>query len=145
MKMPSFRFPLLCHAVAGVLVLCVAARDAFADAVTDWNAALESTLIMPPASPNERGPAVPARTYAILHAAMFDAVNGISRRYEPLHVTNAAPPGARANAAAIQAAYTVLMALRPANQAVWDAQLVTSLAALAGSAGNSESIARGRT
>ena len=31
---------------------------------------------------------------AIVHVAMFDAVNGISRRYAPLRVTDAAPPGA---------------------------------------------------
>lgn len=144
MKITSFRSPRLRHVVAGLFLLSVATRAAFADPVTDWNAALESTLIMPPTTPNERGPAVPARTYAILHAAMFDAVNGVSRRFEPLHVTELAPPGARAEAAAIQAAYTVLTALRPGNQAVWDAQLATSLAELPGSRGNSQSIAHGR-
>ncbi len=136
---------LLRHAVAGVLLLGVAAHDASADAITDWNTALENSLIMPPAVPNERGPAVPARTYAILHIAMFDAVNGIEGKYEPVHVTDLAPGGASSAAAAIQAAYTVLTTLRPANQAAWDAQLAASLAALPGHPGNAQSIARGRT
>ena len=35
---------------------------------------------------------------------MFDAVNGIARKYAPLRVTSPAPPGARADAAAAQAA-----------------------------------------
>jgi hypothetical protein len=61
-----------------------------------------------------------------------------------LHVTDPAPPGARAEAAAIQAAYTVLSALRPGSQAIWNAQLQASLAALPGTEGNSTSIARGR-
>jgi hypothetical protein len=128
-------------------LLCLAALVALspsplvhADAVTDWNAAFESTL----PNPAERGPRVPSRTWAILHVAMFDAVNGIERRYTPCHVTDLAPPGARAEAAAIQAAYAALSTLRPAYQNVWDAQLQTSLAALAGEPGKSESIARGR-
>jgi hypothetical protein len=115
-------------------------RVSRADAVTDWNAAFESTL----QPVTERGPRVPNRPLAIMHVAMFDAVNGIERKYEPCHVADAAPPGARAEAAAIQAAYTALSALRPAHQSTWDAQLASSLAALAGQQGDSQSIARGR-
>ncbi|HVP11005.1 MAG TPA: vanadium-dependent haloperoxidase [Phycisphaerae bacterium] len=94
--------------------------------------------------PAERGPNLPYRTLAIMHAAMFDAVNGIERRYEPLHVTSAAPPGAGVEAAAIQAAYNVLSALRPGSQAAWDAQLAASLASLPGNSGVARSIAQGR-
>jgi hypothetical protein len=120
--------------------LGTAAPTVRADAVTDWNAAFISTLKIP----SERGPAVPVRTLAIMHGAMFDAVNGIERKYEPFHVTADAPAGARAEAAAIQAAYTVLSALRPGSQVTWDAQLAASLAGLPGNPGNSQSIARGR-
>ncbi len=112
----------------------------FADAVTDWNTAFEQSL----AAPLERGPRVPLRTLAIMHAAMFDAVNGIEQRYQPLHVTATPEPGARAEAAAIQAAYAVLTALRPAAQTRWEAQLELSLAGLPGNEGKSESITRGR-
>jgi hypothetical protein len=111
-----------------------------ADVVTDWNAAFEASLL----NPSERGPRVPIRTWAIMHAAMFDAVNGIVGKYQPCHVTESAPPGARAEAAAIQAAYTTLSTLRPAFQSAYDAQLESSLAGLAGDQGNSQSIARGR-
>src|SRR5687767_402642 len=86
-----------------------------ADVVTDWNATFEATL----QNPSERGPRVPARILAIMHVAMFDAVNGIERKYATCHVTDHAPPGARAEAAAIQAAYTTLSALRPAYQAAF--------------------------
>ena len=140
MNSSSFARTLLRLASAAALLSVIAPAQALADAVTDWNAALESSL----AIPGERGPAAPARTYAILHAAMFDAVNGISGKYTPLHVTDAAPSGARAEAAAIQAAYSVLSAIRPGSQAIWDAQLAASLASLAGIEGNSTSVARGR-
>jgi hypothetical protein len=123
-----------------ILAWGIASLEAFADAVTDWNLAFEKSL----AAPAERGPRVPVRTLAIMHAAMFDAVNGIEQKYEPLHVTLAAPPGARVEAAAIQAAYTTLSVLRPGSQARWDAQLQVSLAGVPGTGGNSQSIARGR-
>jgi hypothetical protein len=125
---------------AGVLLLGAAACSAFADVVTDWNTAVENSLLVPA----QRGPRVPGRTLAIMHVAMFDAVNAIEKKYQPWLITADAPPGARADAAAIQAAHTVLSALLPVHQAAYDAQLQTSLAGLPGQEGNSESIARGR-
>jgi hypothetical protein len=122
----------------GAGLLAASLPAARADAVTDWNLALEKSL----AVPAERGPRVPVRTLAILHAAMFDAVNGIEKKFAALHVTEAAPGGAHPEAAAIQAAYTVLSALRPATQAAWDAQLAASLATLPAPA--AEAAARGR-
>ena len=140
MKPSPVASPWLRHLAAGVLLFGLGSHETSADAVTDWNIAFENTL----QAPAERGPRVPVRVLAIMHAAMFDAVNGIEKDYQPLHVTDPAPVGARAEAAAIQAAHTVLTALRPAYQANWDAQLAASLASLPGNAGNAQSIARGR-
>lgn len=140
MKIPtnvSFTFRRL---LVGSVLLSAASIAARADVITDWNSAFENSLSIPA----ERGPRVPIRTLAIMHASMFDAVNGLQHRYEPYHVTSVAPPGARAEAAAIQAAYTVLSALLPAHQAAYDAQLAASLAAIPGIEGKSQSIARGR-
>ena len=118
-----------------------ASDDSYRDVVTDWNAAFVGSLV----APTEHGPRVPVRTLAIMHAAMFEAINGIERKYQSLHMTDPAPPGADSEAAAIQAAYTVLSQLRGgANQAAWDAQLAASLTALPGIQGNSQAIARGR-
>ncbi len=71
------------------------------------------------------------RQYAMLHVAMFDAVNGITRRYQPyrIDITNAGP-SASSEAAAAQAARDVLAALYPAAVATFDAALATRLAAL---------------
>src|SRR4029434_6085745 len=59
-----------------------------------------------------------------------DAVNGVYQRYTPVHVPAEAPPGASARAAAVQAAYGVLIRLFPSQQATLDGQRASSLAAL---------------
>jgi hypothetical protein len=78
-----------------------------------------------------------------VQVAVFDAVNGIQREYEPYFVTEAPPPGARADAAAAAAAHTALKALYPSQAATLDAEFASSLANLPGASGNSQSIPRG--
>lgn len=97
-----------------------------ADEVTDWNAILLQALTTPPAvaAPLAQRPA------AIVHAAVFDAVNGIERQYMPLAVAPAAPRGASPNAAAVQAAYASLVHLFPAQTESFDRQRALSLAAI---------------
>jgi hypothetical protein len=68
---------------------------------------------------------------AIVQAAVFDAVNGIERRYTPIYVPPAAaPPGASKRAAAVQAAYVSLVNLYPAQKSTFDQQRAASLAAI---------------
>ena len=89
-------------AVAGTLA------SAQADEVTDWNqTAFRYTL------QTGANPVATTRLGAAVHAAVFDAVNGIERRYEPVHVAPAGPPDASTRAAAVEAAYTVLTGLPP--------------------------------
>src|ERR1041385_4285311 len=109
-----------------------------ADMVTDWNATFSA--IAPTAG--DLPPAV-GRKAAIVHAAIFDAVNGIVRKYEPYFVDQWAPGGARPEAAAAQAAYTTLLAMYPAQKGVLDARLAETLATVPGMNGNSQSSARG--
>jgi hypothetical protein len=125
---------------AGFLaILLFGGPAAFSDAVTDWNAVMTQALKSPP-----QPPPVQTRVSTMVSLAVFEAVNGVVRKYEPFIVTDAAPPGARAEAAAVQAAYTMLSLAYPSQQAAYDAQLAVSLAAIPGSAGDSDSIARGR-
>ncbi len=71
------------------------------------------------------------RLYAMLHIAMFDAVNSIHQRYRPYVVeAAAAAPWASAEAAAAQAARDVLVALIPAATTTFDAALATRLATI---------------
>jgi hypothetical protein len=93
------------------------------DMVTQWNltmiAGLEGAAIPPPPS---------ARIGAIVQASVFDAVNGIERRYAFYRVAPAAPHGASRAAAAIGTAYTTLVALIPGQKPLFDAQLAATLA-----------------
>jgi PAP2 superfamily len=115
------------------------APGARADTVTEWNANLERAIFAT-AQPVAAQP----RFSAIVHSAIYDAVNGIARKYTPYFVTEAAPPAARQEAAAAQAAYTALKALYPSQAAALDTQLAESLANIPGNSGSSVSIARGR-
>lgn len=103
------------------------APTARADEVTDWNQILLDAALVPPAT----SPLVMTRVAAIVHAAVFDAVNGIERRYTPIHVDPAAPTGASRRAAAVQAAYATLVKLYPGQKTTFDARLAASLESIA--------------
>ena len=99
---------------------------AAADEISDWNQMLLQAMLTSPvtAAPLTMRPA------AIVEAAVFDAVNGIDRRYMPIYVPPAAPPGTSARASAVEAAYTALVSLYPNQKAKFDQQLTASLAAI---------------
>ena len=121
-------------ALAG-LALCSTAR---ADMVTDWNLNFEKA-----AKVAAQLPPIEVRCVAIVQTAVFDAVNGIERKYDPYLVAERGPHGARPDAAAASAAYTALKALYPAQAATFDAELADSLATLPGHRGDNRGIARG--
>src|SRR5262245_21248398 len=77
-----------------------------ADVVTDWNQIIAQTALAA-----KTCPLVTTRGAAIVHAAVFDAVNGIERRYTPIHVKPDAPRSTSRRPAAIQAVYATLVAL----------------------------------
>jgi membrane-associated phospholipid phosphatase len=96
-----------------------------AEQVLEWNKIFIDTLI----ATNTANSSSP-RLGAIVHTAMFDAYNGIERRYKPISVQNSAPRGASRRAAVIAAAYTTLRALFPLLAADLEASYTASLAAL---------------
>jgi len=114
-----------------LLVLAVFATlmttTAHADEVADWNRNLFEAARSnnPPTSP-----LLITRNAALVQAAVFDAINGIERRYTPVHVEPAAEPGASRRAAAVQAAYAVLVRLYPSQSAALLAKRDASLAAI---------------
>jgi hypothetical protein len=123
--------------VAGLAAPSNAKADATPDLVTVWNRtmidALETAKTAPP-------PAM--RIGAIVQSSVFDALNGIERRYTPIHVTPAAAPGASRGAAVVEAAYEALVALFPTQKPTFDAQLAASLAQIGGGP-NDQSVQRG--
>jgi hypothetical protein len=96
------------------------------DVVTDWNAttlrAIQSSKTNPP---------IAAYNLAIVHGAIFDAVNSIEHKFTPYHVDGIAPANAAAEAAAAAAAHKILVTLYPSQTSSFDAQLVKSLARVA--------------
>lgn len=107
--------------------MALATGIAICDEVTDWNNMMLQALLTAPVTPAP----VATRVGAIVQAAVFDAVNGIDRRYTPVYVPAAAAPGASRRAAAVQAAYASLVNLYPNQQAKFDQQRAASLAAIA--------------
>jgi hypothetical protein len=72
-----------------------------------------------------------SRIAAMVSASVFDAVNGIDPRYRPIHVRPNAPDGASPRAAAIEAAYVILVDAYPMKGPTLTTQVKASLAALA--------------
>jgi hypothetical protein len=84
------------------------------------------------------------RSFAIMHAAIYDAVNAIDQRHKPYLVTLPdVPPNASQEAAAAAAAHEVLVALYPAFKDSLDAALQQSLAQIADGKGKTQGIAIG--
>jgi hypothetical protein len=96
-----------------------------ADEVSDWNENMFTAVFTAKTSP-----VLTIRATALVQSAVFDAINGIYNRYTPVHVPAAAPNGASARAAVIQAAYASLLNLYPTQQETLNAQRAASLAAL---------------
>jgi membrane-associated phospholipid phosphatase len=125
--------------------LCTAALlglagPAGADVVTDWNEVLLDAVRVDRTSPPKA-----SRAMAIVHASIFDAVNGILGNFTPYHVTANAPNGASPEAAAAAAAHKVLVALFPAQQATFDTALNTSLGGIQNGQAKTDGIAWGES
>src|SRR5881392_4228201 len=93
-----------------------------ADVVTDWNTIAVNTVSA------DRVVNRQSRDMAMVHAAMFDAMNAIRPYYTPAMVSIRARGYASREAAGAQAAHDVLLALFPAQQTNLDAYLAASLA-----------------
>jgi hypothetical protein len=98
--------------ISSALAVALSATAARSDVIMDWNAkadalAAEKQLLN---APNARG-------QAMLHIAMFEAVNAIDRRYAPYKLNLTADRAASREAAAAAAAYDVLLALHPDKKA----------------------------
>jgi PAP2 superfamily len=96
--------------------------------VIDWNQVLLSIVNTPGAQP---ATIQPTRNFAIVHAAIYDAVNAIDRTHEPYLIDIRAPRDASETAAADAAAHTALVGLYPAQQSMLDADYAAELAKVA--------------
>ena len=102
------------------LALTLTPLVASADAVSDWNAIMQSTVAT-------QNPFAQGRFAAITQLAVFEAVNAISGDYAPYLGTISAEPGASPDAAAVAAAHRVLVNYFPAAAPTLDAARAASL------------------
>src|SRR5438093_2166663 len=106
-----------------------ATLTAQADVVTDWNTAALNAIRADKTSPPKA-----SRGLAILHIAIFDAVNGIKepreQRFDSYLVGGHAKGNASEKAAVSAAAHVVLVNLFPAQQSTFDAAYAAALAAI---------------
>jgi len=111
--------------------------------VVTWNATLLTIVRTPGAQPKT---VHPTRSFAIMHAAIYDAVNAIDRTHEPYLVRlREVSRSASQDAAASSAAHDVLVALYPSFQATLDHQLKVSLALIPEGPDKTEGITIGKT
>jgi hypothetical protein len=109
-----------------------------ADVVLDWNVIAVNTAIA-----NNQNPFAQARYGAIVQLAVFEAVNSITGDYHPYLGTVTAPPGASAEAAAIEAAYRVLVTYFPTSKTTLDAELASSLGSIPDGQAKADGVATG--
>jgi membrane-associated phospholipid phosphatase len=95
--------------------------------VVQWNRTLLVIVRTPGAQP---ATIYPTHSFAIMHAAIYDAVNAIDGSHKPYLVRLSASRFASQEAAAASAAHEVLVKLYPNFQATLDAQLQQAMAQL---------------
>jgi hypothetical protein len=136
MKSPSRTAHIVLGAAFAVALFSAPAR---ADVIMDWNAKADAIAAEKQVSTVPHG-----RAMAMLHVAMFEAVNAIERRYAPYRLTLAADRTTSKEAAAAAAAYDVLLTLYPDQKQSLDAALAASLAAVSDPEAKSKGVELGK-
>jgi hypothetical protein len=109
--------------------------------VVQWN----RTLLVIVRTPGSQPATIhPTRSFAIMHAAIYDAVNAIDGTHKPYLIRLSASHFASQEVAAAAAAHEVLVKLYPNFRATLDAQFQQGLAQLS-EAGRAEGISIGNT
>src|SRR5438105_2954067 len=111
---------------------------AMSDVVTDWNfkagdIVADAKLGTPPSN----------RVLAIVHTAMYEAANAVTKRYPPDGLNVEAVPGASVEAAIAAANRTTLAKLLPSQQAAVESAYQAALAKIPDGAAKSAGIAVG--
>jgi hypothetical protein len=109
--------------------------------VIDWNKELLHIVQTPGAQPVTEHP---TRSYAILHAAIYDSIVSITRDAPAFLFSVNAPRSARADAAAATAGHDILVALYPKWKTALDQQLGSELTTIPDGAGKQQGIQVGQ-
>jgi Ca2+-binding RTX toxin-like protein len=109
------------------------------DAVLQWNA-----IALDAIRTDRTAPPLAARDLAIMHVAIYDAVNSIDHQYAPYISFVNVHPRASKDAAVAAAARDALVALFPAQQATFETKYTAALAAITDGAAETDGIAAGK-
>jgi hypothetical protein len=122
-KEHPMRLPVPLRPLVLALALSFGPLVAAATNIMEWN-----EVAMKAAATARQSPTMNTRTLAMVHAAMYDAINAVQPRYQPFKFTGTAPPNASADAATATAAHAVLLKLFPDQRPALDEALAASLA-----------------
>ena len=129
-------------ALFGASLAIGAPVPACANVITDWDdKAL--VLVTPMTAVGATSPYMAQRMMAMVHAAMFDAVNSIERRYQPYLVQLPADPATSKEAAAAAAAAALLATINEKTAAEVKTVLTTYLASIPDGAAKSNGVKLG--
>jgi hypothetical protein len=123
----SERWRVLLCVLSALFTLTLVSSKVQADIVADWNGKAGDTMV----AQGVTSGVGPARTLAMMHAAMFNAVNAVGKRYALYMVTTVPDAaGASPEAAAHAAARRVLADLYPKQKPALDAAFDAAIAKL---------------
>jgi hypothetical protein len=128
------------HLRAGLLfvVAIVFPRASTADVVTEWNQRAGACVLEA-----KMYPFAGTRVMAIVHTAMFDAINSIEGSYTSYKFKVSAPAGSSPEAAAVAAAHAALVKLFPEQRTTLDAAYDAALAQIPDGSAKTSGIAVG--
>lgn len=126
------------RAALALLALSTLSVPSRADVVTDWNLTAVQAVTAAGLNPQRQ-----QRAVAMAQAAVHDAVNSITPRYQPYAVTVTPSGEASMEAATVQAAYGVLIRLLPSQAAALNAARSSSLATIPDGPAKQEGLAVG--
>ena len=122
---PTLRIKKIAPLLTIVLAAALLTTPARSDVIMDWNTKADAIAA-------EKRTATPThgRGLAMLHVAMFEAVNAIERRYAPYKLNLTADRNTSKEAAAAAAGHEVLLSLYPDQKADLDATMAKALAGI---------------
>jgi hypothetical protein len=124
--------------VLAVMALMYPGSGVLANVISDWDQ--KAIDIVAPRMPSPQA----QRIVATVHAAMFDALNSIERRYQPYIAQLPASPTTSKDAAAAVAAATVLAKLHPSAEDELKGALAAYLTKLTDNEGKADGIKLGQ-
>jgi hypothetical protein len=125
-------------ALAAVTASLFVGSMARADVVTDWNAKAGEIVVEA-----RLGPPAANRVLAIVHAAVYEAANAVTKRYPVSGASLAVAPGASVEAAIAAANRVTLAQLVPSQQAAIDTAYQAALTQIADGPAKTAGVAAG--